>query len=428
MRMANGCAKLVSRTSRFVLTLLTALVWLIRGAAVADDWPRWRGNDGLAISDGHKLPVHWNATQNVLWRVPIEGTGYSSPIVFGKRVYLTSSLDQGGVRNLWCLDRHAGGTVWRRTVDDDYPEISSAITGHAAATPVIDGSRIVAFFGNAGVICFDTGGNQLWKRDLGYFDTELGLATSPIVDDGKVYLVCDHDGNRFRSFDSFVIALDLATGKTVWKTLRPDLFRSWSTPIVVTLVSGKRELVVNAQDELRAYDAGTGELLWHVGGMTGWVTPSPVYGNGLIFGSSGRDGPTLAVRPGGRGDVTITHVAWRVTRGSPYVCSPLFYRDLLYVHNEQGILTCYRAESGEVVYRQRLEGKFTASGGAGDGKVYLVNEEGTTLVIAAGDRFELLAKNPVGEFTLASPAISGGDLFLRTQKHLWCIRDGLADR
>jgi outer membrane protein assembly factor BamB len=184
---------------------------------------------------------------------------------------------------------------------------------------------------------------------------------------------------------------------------------------------GRQELVVNAQDELRGYDPKSGERLWRVTGMTGWVTPSPVFAHGLIFATSGKDGPTMAVRPGGAGDVTETHIVWRHQRGAPYVCSPLVYGDYLYVHNEQGILTCREAISGKEVYRQRLDGKFIASGVAGDGKIYLTNEDGVTYVIRPGGEFALLARNPVEGMCLASPAISRGNLFLRTDGHLYCI-------
>src|SRR5262249_31320014 len=257
--------------------------------------------------------------------------------------------------------------------------------------------------------------------DLGEFDVELGLASSPVIHGDRVFLVCDHDGDRLRSFDSFLVALDVQTGKTLWKTDRHGLGRSWSTPILVP-AGDRQELVVNGEDELRGYDPDTGKLLWQVGGMTPWVTPSPVFGQGLIFATSGRNGPVLAVRPGGTGDVARTHVAWRLPSGGPYVCSPLLLGDSLYVHTEQGVLTCYEAATGKVQYRERLEGEFTASAVAGDGNVYLTNEDGDTFVIRAGPKFELLARNSLQGYTLASPAIAGKDLFLRTERSLFCIR------
>jgi outer membrane protein assembly factor BamB len=432
----------------------------------AENWPRWRGPDGNAVAPEKPLPSRWDTQRNVRWKVAVPGEGYSSPIVWEDRLYLTTALDFGKRRTVLCLDRHTGKTLWSRDVRHDNPERTSALTGHAAATPVTDGRHVVACFGNAGVVCYDRDGKQLWHRDLGTFDSELGLASSPILAGTRVILVCDHDGDRFTSFDSYLIALDLPTGKEVWKTERRGIYRSWSTPILVPPppatppskggeqatppasppskggenpskgreksvsppleggVKGGWELIVNAQDQLRAYDPDSGKLLWHVTGMTGWVTPSPVYGHGLIFATSGKTGPTLAVRPGGRGDVTASHVAWKEENHGPYVCSPLVYGEHLYVHNEQGILSCYQARTGELLYRQRLEGKFIASAVAGDGKVYLTNETGTTHVVRAGARFELLARNALGEASLASPAVANGEIFLRTERHLYCIGPG----
>ncbi|MBI3854098.1 MAG: PQQ-binding-like beta-propeller repeat protein [Planctomycetes bacterium] len=379
------------------------------GTPSSPDWPRWRGPQGEAVSDAAPLPSTWSATQGVVWKTAIPGEGASSPIVSGDAVFLTSALDSGSRRLLHCLDRRSGAIRWSLETKDANPERASALTGHAAATPVTDGSRVVAVFGNAGIVCADFSGACLWRKPLGEFDSELGLASSPILHGNLVIVVCDHDGDRPRSFESYLAALDVAGGATLWKTARPGLFRSWSTPIVV---SG--ELIVSGQDEVRGYDPATGRQLWSVAGMSGWVTPSPVAGDGLIFAVSGKDGPTLAFRPGGR-------VAWREERGGPYVCSPVFYGGLLYVCDETGRLVCREGPSGKELYRERLPGKFTASPVAGDGKVYFTNDEGTTIVVKAGRNFERLSENRLGEECLASPAIADGRLFLRTRRHLWCL-------
>jgi lipoprotein NlpI len=376
----------------------------------ASDWPRWRGPDGNGVSPESPLPLKWSATDHVAWKAAIPGEGSSSPIVSGDVVFVTSALDKGARRVVHCLDRTTGKIRWSRETKDENPERASAMTGHAAATPVTDGSVVVAWFGNAGAVCYDLSGELLWRRPFGEFDSELGIASSPILHQGAVVLTCDHDGSKPRSFDSFLTALDLKTGKTIWKTDRPGLERSWSTPVVVG-----SDLLVNAQDELRAYDPATGKELWKVPGMTGWVTPSPVSGKGLIFATSGKDGPTIAFKPGGQ-------VVWQEKRGGPYVCSPLLAGDQLYVHDETGILVCRNAADGKKLYRERLAPKFTASAVAGDGKVYFTNESGTTFVVKAGPAFELLAENRLGEEVLASPAIARGALFIRTEKHLYCIR------
>lgn len=382
---------------------------LLAGCAGSGDWPRWRGATGDAVSDAAPLPVSWSTTAGVRWSTRIPGEGSSSPIVSGDAVYLTSALDSGSRRLLHCLDRRTGALRWSLETRDENPERASALTGHAAATPAADGSRVVAVFGNAGVVCADPDGRPLWRRRFGEFDSELGLASSPILHDGKAILVCDHDGDRAKSFDSFLVALDLRTGEPVWKAVRPGLFRSWSTPI---LASGR--LIVSGQDEVRAYDPSTGRLLWTVGGMSGWVTPSPVGADGLVIAVSGKDGPTVAMRADGS-------IVWREERGGPYVCSPVVYEGLLYVGDESGRLVCREAGSGAVVYRDRLRGKFTSSPVAGDGKLYFTNEEGTTFVLRAGRSFEILAENRLGEEVLASPAISGGELLLRTRTRLWCL-------
>jgi outer membrane protein assembly factor BamB len=384
-------------------------VLLLSGCGAPPDWPRWRGPEGNAVQDGEPLPVTWSADRGVLWRIPLAGEGSSSPIVSGDAVFVTSSRDDGTRRILSCLDRRSGALRWHWETKDGNPERASALTGHAAATPVSDGTHVVVLFGNAGAACVDASGTLLWQKSFGEFDSELGLASSPILHKGKVILVCDHDGDRSKSFDSFLIALDVKSGRTVWKVERPGLFRSWSTPIVA---SG--ELVVSGQDELRAYDPESGRLLWKVADMSSWVTPSPVAGKGLVFAVSGKDGPTVAIRRGGG-------PAWRDERGGPYVCSPLLYGDQLYVCDETGRLVCRDAESGKVLYRERLGGKFTASPVAGDGKVYLTNEEGSTTVVKAGAQFTKLAENRLGEECLASPAISRGKILLRTRHHLWCL-------
>ena len=406
---------------RAALAILLTVV--ASSTAAAEIWPRWRGSDGSGVSDAPSLPLEWASSKNVVWKAALTGEGSSSPICGRRHIFVTAAFDEGTRRAVICLDPRNGKTLWTREIEDKNPELSSALTGHAAATPAIDDHHVVAMFGNAGAVCYDFDGNLMWHRTFGEFDSELGLATSPVIAGSRVVLVCDHDGSRFKTFDSFMIALDLETGNTVWKTERPGLYRSWSTPIVVPVADDKHEIVVNAQEELRGYDAATGRLNWSVQGMTGWVTPSPVFGNGLIFACSGKDGPTMAVRPGGKGDVSETHVAWSEMQGAPYVCSPVLYRGLLYVHNEQGILSCYRAKTGELCYRKRLEGKFISSPIAGGGHVFMTNDQGTTYVVKVGDTFQLRSQNSLDEECLASPAVFDGDILIRTAKHLYRIQE-----
>lgn len=387
----------------------------------AAEWPRFRGPDGNGVSNETGLPVTWSTTVNIRWRIELPGEGASSPVVVGDRIFLTCAFDDGGRRIVLCVDRRDGKELWSREIADDNPEVTSAVTGHAAHTPVVADGRVVAMFGNAGIVCYDLDGRQQWHRDFGDFDTEMGLASSPMVHEGLVFLVCDHDGKWYKTFDSYLIALDLKTGETRWKTDRRGLFRSWSTPILVAAPDDRSELIVSAQEELRGYDPGSGDLLWQVQGTTGWVTPSPVFGDGVIYATSGKDGPTIAVRPGGRGDVTETHVLWKQDRGGSYVCSPLLYHGRLYVPDEHGFLRCIDARTGDILYRQRMGGKFTASPVAAEGRVYLTNEAGATFVVRDGPGFVLLATNEFGEECLASPAIARGAMFYRTGAHLYCV-------
>jgi len=408
--------------SRCVLFLGCGVILV--GHAWAGDWPRFSGPDGNGISSETGLPVTWTTTENVRWCAELPGEGTSSPVVVGDQVFLTCAFDGGQRRKVLCLDRRDGKQLWSREITDDDPEVTSAVTGHAAHTPVVANGLVVAMFGNAGVVCYDLAGQQQWHHGLGDFESELGLASSPIVHKGLVYLVCDHDGKWYKTFDSYLIALDLKTGETRWKTDRRGLFRSWSTPILAPAGNDRTELIVSAQDELRGYDPQNGALLWQAQGTAGWVTPSPVFGDGVIFATSGKDGPTIAVRPGGRGDVTGTHVDWKQDRGGPYVCSPLLYHGRLYVPDEHGFVRCIDAGTGEVLYRQRLGGKFTASPVAAEVRVYVTNEAGTTFVLEDGPHFRLLAENDFDEECLASPAISQGAMFYRTGRQLYCI--GLA--
>ena len=410
------------RTPTLVIFIVASCT-VVGANSAAENWPRFRGPNGCAVADKVALPLHWDVKQNVHWKAAIPGEGFSSPIVWQDKIFLTAASSNGQERMVHCIDRATGKSLWTQSIRHRNPERTSAMTGYAAATAATDGEHVVAAFGNAGIVCYDFAGKLLWRQPLGEFDTELGLASSPIIARHRVILVCDHDGDRFTSFDSFLIAFDVTSGKQVWKTERRGLTRSWSTPIVVPGKDGKEELIISAQDHVRAYDPDTGLQRWQVAATTGWVAPSPVFGLGAVFVASGKNGPVAAIRPGGEGDVTATHVAWRHETGGAYVCSPIRYGDFLYAHTEQGILTCYDARTGAIRYQRRLDGKFTASPAAGDGKIYCTNEDGTTYVIKAGPQYELLARNALEEYCLASPALVDRQILIRTERHLYCIEN-----
>ncbi|MBI3467405.1 MAG: PQQ-like beta-propeller repeat protein, partial [Planctomycetes bacterium] len=283
------------------------------------------------------------------------------------------------------------------------------------------GQRLYVSFGAAGFYCYDLDGKLLWKRQLRPMPHRWGTASSPVLFGQSVIQLCDTDG------PSFLVALDCRTGEVLWRTTR-DPSNTWSTPLVVAVENGEPELVTNSMTRVIAYDPRTGKELWSCRGMTDIVCPTPVAGNGLVYCVSGRNGPALAIRPGGHGDVTDTHVAWRARRGAPYVPSPILYRDRLYMVNDGGNATCYDALSGKLIWQTRLPGQYTASPVAADGKLYFTSEEGQTVVLEAGDKPLILATNDLGETCLASPAVADGRLYFRTEQHLYCFGNSDEDR
>jgi outer membrane protein assembly factor BamB len=283
---------------------------------------------------------------------------------------------------------------------------------------------VFAFFGSAGAMAVDFEGRLVWHRDLGAFNTVWGTAGSPALFEDLVIINADQDGAEAEGpTQSFLIALDKAGGETVWRAERPEQPRSWSTPVVVTLDDGRsHELVLNGGHRVTAYDPRTGNLLWHCAGATQWVTPTVVTGNGLIYAASGPNGPVLAIRPGGRGDVTRSHLAWRAKRGAPYIPSPVFAGGRLYMVNDGGIVTCHDGATGAIVFQGRLPAStFSASLVAAGGNLYITSEQGETYVIAPADKLQIVARNNLGERCLATPALADGQIVLRTEKHLWCL-------
>lgn len=291
----------------------------------------------------------------------------------------------------------------------------------ATPTPVTDGERVWAFFGSGDLFCLDLDGNLLWCRSFAQeyepYQNRFAMGSSPVLVDNILVLQCDHWGQ------SYLIGLDKQTGKNLWKTDRSEHV-SWSSPLVVD-VNGRSELIVCATFQVKGYDATTGTELWHVDGMTRECIPTPVAENGLIFAVSGQKGETLAIRTGGRGDITGTHIAWRNSRNAPFVPSAVCLDGLYYLVGDDGIAACFEAITGELVWQKRLGGAFTASPVAAGGKIYFTDEQGTTSVVRAGRAFEVISKNRLDEATFSSPAVSGGELFIRTDRHLFCIGNPL---
>jgi outer membrane protein assembly factor BamB len=412
---AAGTAQLVSRAGEVRMIEVTG-----EGAKF---WPRWRGPSGQGLVAPGKYANFWSPTSSVKWRAPIPGRGNSSPIVWGDRIYLTTAQESGRKLSMLAVSRADGRTLWETVIPQDGVEHVHQKNGHASATPVTDGRVIYASFGRHGLVAVDQHGKILWHRRFGVIDNYHGPAGSPVLYKDRIFLYQDHSGSSGQR--AFVAAFDARTGKTLWETPRTETV-GWGTPVVIS--AGERdELVVNSQRRVTAYDPESGRELWTVRGMTFEVIPTPVVGEGLVFASSGRAGPTFAIRPGGSGDVTSSHVAWSTPKGSPFVPSPMVYEGLLYLINDmQSILTVYQARTGALVYQGRLgvaqrEG-FSASPVVVNGEVFFTNDEGETFVVKAGREFKLLHKNTLGERTLASPALVDGIWYWRTASSLVAIQ------
>ncbi len=342
-------------------------------------WPRWRGPSGQGLVSGTGYPDTWSPTQNVRWKTPITGDGNSSPIVWGDRIFITTAYDGGRRLSLLAFRRSDGAKLWEtfapagRTGQGNHFK-----NGHASATPATDGQRVYVSFGARGLFAFDMDGKVVWQRDLGAMEAYHGTAGSPLLYKDRIILYQDQFAG------SFIAAFDTRTGKEVWRTQR-EANVGWGTPIAVRVVDHD-EIIVSSQQRVRAYNPDTGAELWSCGGMGYEVIPTPVVGYGMVFCSSGRAGPTLAIKPGGKGDVTSSHLEWSSPRGSPFVPSPILYGEHLYMVNDMAaIVTTYHASSGKVMWQGRLgvarrEG-FSASPVAFDGKVFFTNDDGETFVL-----------------------------------------------
>jgi outer membrane protein assembly factor BamB len=386
-------------------------------------WPQWRGPSAQGHVAEAKYTDTWSPASRFQWKVAIPGRGNSSPVVWGDRLFLTTSRENGRRLSMLAFSRTDGRLLWETFVPQEGVEGVHEKNGYASATPATDGQRVYASFGRHGLVAIDLNGKIVWHRKFGVIDNYHGPAGSPVLYRDRIFLY--QDQNPTASQSAFVAAFDKATGRTIWQTPRTETV-GWGTPVVID-VGDRDELVVSGQRRVAAYDPDTGRELWTVRGMTFEVIPTPVVGHGLVFASSGRAGPTFAIRPGGSGDVTRTHVAWSTPKGSPFVPSGIVVGDLLYLVNDmQSILTVYEATSGTLVYQGRLgvaqrEG-FSASPVAVNGKVFFTNDEGQTFVVEAGREFRLLHVNELGARTLASPALVDGSWYWRSDGQLVAIK------
>ena len=381
-------------------------------------WSRWRGPSGQGLANGRGYPDSWSATENVLWRTPVAGRGNSSPIVWGDRIFLTTAYDGGRRLAVLAFRRSDGARLWESFVPEGPAHSAHQKNGYASATATTDGRYVYASFGSRGLVAFDLDGKLIWHRNLGRIDNYHGAAGSPLLYKDRLILYQD------QRQDSFVAAFNTRTGQEAWRIDRTATV-GWGTPIAVR-VGDHDEIIVNGQHRVHAYDPDTGRELWRCNGTTYEVIPTPVVGFGMVFCASGRAGPTLAIRPGGRGDVTDSHLVWRSPKGSPFVPSPILYGDHLYTINDMAsIVTSIEAATGRVAWQGRLgtarrEG-FSASPVAVDDKIFFTNDNGETFVLKAGPTFDLLRVNQLGERTLASPALVDGRWYIRTERSLLAL-------
>jgi outer membrane protein assembly factor BamB len=398
-------------------TLACLVVLSVSFRALAEDWPQFRGPYGQGHSSERGLPIRWAESKNVHWKVSIPGLGWSSPVIRGDQIWLTTATDDGHSLRALCLDAQRGSVihnveVFRRLQPDAIHQKNS----HASPTPILDGDRVYVHFGPNGTACLSTEGVILWKTAVAY-DPMHGPGGSPALFDDLLIMSCDGVQTQY------VVALDKMTGIVRWKRDRNGGQHSYSTPQVID-VSGSPQLVSTGGEKVVAYEPRTGNEIWYSTYDGYSLVPRPVYAHGLVFICSGYNDPVLyALRPDGRGDVTNTHVAWTLAQGVPLNPSPIVVGDELYIVNDAGIASCLDAKTGTLHWRQRLGGGFSASPVYADGRIYFLNETGESTVIAPGKRYKELAKNRLTGRTLASIAVSDRAIFLRTDSHLYRIEE-----
>ena len=415
---------------------LVVLFFFVAGLIRAENWPGWRGPSGDGVSAGEGIPTKWSSTENIAWKIAVPGEGHSSPIVWGDKVFLTSSLTEKNKRILLCIDRLSGQTVWQRDVVQSPPETIHRLNSRASGTPATDGKQVYVTFmraegdkviapnvgserlitpGKIIVAAYDLDGNEKWKTNVGDFVSAHGFNTCPVLFEDLVILNGDHDG------DAYLVALDRQFGRERWRIRRENKTRSYVTPIIRE-IDGITQMILSGSLCVASYDPRNGKRHWIVDGPTEQFVASMVYDGNYVFATGGYpERHTLAIRPGGKGNVTDTHIAWRTTRGAAYVPSPIISGRYLLMVADSGIASCFEARTGKRHWMERLPGGHSPSPVSADGLVYFVSDRGVATVIRPSETFAVIAKNELGEPVSASPAISQGQIFLRTHQHLYCI-------
>jgi outer membrane protein assembly factor BamB len=420
-------------------------------------WPSFRGPMARGVSDGRPPPTQWNVdtNENIKWKTQIPGLGLSSPVIWGDRLFITTAVRARGAQPLkvglygdissvdddspheWqvvCLDKKSGKVLWKRTACEGVPKIKRHTkASHANSTPATDGKHVVAFFGSEGLYCYDVDGKPMWSRDLGVLDSgyyvvpeaQWGFGSSPVIYQDKVIIQCDVEKG------SFVAALNLSDGSDVWMTQRREV-PTWGTPTVLPGPAGA-QVICNGYKHIGGYDLATGEEVWKLRGGGDIPVPTPIVAHDLIFITNGHGeaNPVYAIRTTAKGRIKLAkgessneHIAYRLDRRGTYMQTPIVYGDLLYCCRDNGVLSCFEAKTGKEVYQKRLgsgRSGFTASPVAADGWLYFTGEEGDVYVVKAGPQFEVAATNRLGELCMATPAISDGVLYFRTQNNVIAV-------
>jgi outer membrane protein assembly factor BamB len=434
------------------ITSLALLVFLsLTTVGSAANWPQWRGPDGSGISNEKNLPAEWSPSKNIKWKTPIAGRGHSSPIVWGKYIFVTTAVegepvpgakaakhmiegkefvhpdsvgaDRKHTFKVVALDRDSGKILWESVAWEGTPyDNRHRKSSYAASTPATDGKMVYAFFGTEGLYAYDYKGKLAWKAQLGNLATlGMGTATSPVVYENLVIVQCDEDNGD----SSFIVALDKKTGKEAWRTPRTKIQVSWATPLLVRTPK-RAELIASGTEHVISYDPATGKELWRHKGLESNAIPSPVANSEMVYLVAGYPAKlTMAIKLGGSGDLTGTpNMPWKYTKGTAYVPSPILYGDYLYLTTDRGILTAIDAKTGEVKYeggRIPIPATFTASPVAFEGKILMTSEDGDTFIVKAGPKHEILGTNSLGEAVYASPAIADGHIYIRGEKNLYSI-------
>jgi outer membrane protein assembly factor BamB len=406
---------------RLLFSCIALAALFLTASAHADNWPRWRGPAGDGHSAEKNLPVKWGPS-DIAWKTTLKGSGQSSPIIWGDRIFLTSALESGKKRLVICVERKSGNVLWEQEAWSGTPEQTHAQNGWATATCATDGERVVAFFGKGGLHCYTVEGKHLWSRDLGSFPGPWGTAASPIIVGDLVIQNCDAAG------EGLLLAVNKADGKDVWKTPRTAPERGgWTTPVLIG-EEEKQELVVNGERAVTGYDPKTGKQLWSCKSFTGRGDPTVTPGRGLLFVVNGQPGDFYAIKPGGRGDVTKSHLAWHTPRkGGRDQPSPILIGEYVTVVSMSGICTGYEAATGKPLWTERIKGAYASSPVATGGLAYFQNESGETTVIRPGPKLDIVAQNSLGasgEVFRASLTPSGGQFYARSQSVLYCIGKG----